>query len=374
MIDRKTTLSENVVAFCRFLRQHGFMISVQDEATALEALSYISYQNRQEFQTALAITLVKKVQQLDLFQRLFEDYWKELEKALDSKIKEAKSKSNRPVKSEEQAFNSLKSWLNGNRQTNEEQMASYSPIESFGQKDFANIPSDQIEDMMTSIQTLSRTLARAMARREQSTRARKQLYFSRTIRKNMRSGGELIELAFKKPKKNRLKLVLLCDVSKSMDLYSSFFIQFMYAFQKVYQKIETFIFSTQIARITNELNTQNFGEVKANFSEKIKIWSGGTKIGESLSQFNQEFGKRYVNHQTVVIILSDGWETGNLEVLSGAMETLHKQAHKILWLNPLAGNPNFQANTLGMQAAMPFINHFAPVHNLESLKLLGKLI
>lgn len=374
MIHRKTTLSENIVAFCRFLREHGFSISVQDEATALEALSYISHQNRLDFQTALAITLVKKVQQLEVFNRLFEDYWKELEKALDSKIKDGKSKSNRPVKSEEQAFNALKSWLNGNRQTQEEQMASYSPHESLGQKNFANIPAYEIAEMMTSIQTLSRTLARAVARREQSTRARKQFHFARTIRKNMRSGGELIELAFRKPKKNRLKLVLLCDVSKSMDLYSSFFIQFMYAFQKVYQKIETFIFSTHIARITNELNTNHFNEVKANFSEKINIWSGGTKIGESLSQFNREFGKRYVNHQTVVIILSDGWDTGNPEVLSEAMETLHKQAHKILWLNPLAGNPNFQANTVGMQAAMPFISHFAPVHNLESLKQLRKMI
>ncbi|MDI9880238.1 vWA domain-containing protein [Flectobacillus longus] len=374
MIHRKTSLSENIVTFCRFLREHGFSISVQDETTALEALAYISYQNRLDFQTALAITLVKKVQQLEVFNRLFEDYWKELEKALDSKIKDGKSKSNRPIKSEEQAFNSLKSWLNGNRQNKEEQMAAYSPNESFGQKNFANIPSDEIAEMMTSIQTLSRTLARAIARREQATRARKQFHFSRTIRKNMRSGGELIELAFRKPKKNRLKLVLLCDVSKSMDLYSAFFIQFMYAFQKVYQKIETFIFSTQIARITNELNTNHFNEVKANFSEKINIWSGGTKIGQSLAQFNQDFGKRYVNNQTVVIILSDGWETGNPEILSDAMETLHKQAHKILWLNPLAGNPNFQANTVGMQAAMPYINHFAPVHNLESLKQLWKMI
>jgi uncharacterized protein with von Willebrand factor type A (vWA) domain len=102
----------------------------------------------------------------------------------------------------------------------------------------------------------------------------------------------------------------------------------MYAFQKVYQKIETFIFSTQIARITNELNTNHFNEVKANFSEKINIWSGGTKIGQSLSQFNQEFGKRYVNHQTVVIILSDGWETGNPEILANAMETLHNKRIK----------------------------------------------
>lgn len=374
MIHRKTTLSENIVAFCRFLREHGFSISVQDETTALEALSYISYQNRLDFQTALAITLVKKVQQLEVFNRLFDDYWKELEKALDSKIKDGKSKSHRPIKSEEQAFNSLKSWLNGNRQSKEEQMASYSPNESLGQKNFANIPADEIADMMVSIQTLSRTLARAIARREQATRARKQFHFARTIRKNMRSGGELIELAFRKPKKNRLKLVLLCDVSKSMDLYSAFFIQFMYAFQKVYQKIETFIFSTQIARITNELNTNHFNEVKVNFSEKINIWSGGTKIGQSLTQFNKEFGKRYVNHQTVVIILSDGWETGNPEILANAMETLHQQAYKILWLNPLAGNPNFQANTVGMQVVMPYISHFAPVHNLESLKQLGKMI
>ncbi len=370
MISRQTSLSKNIVQFCRFLRLKGFTVGIDEEALSLQALQLIDYSSNKIFLLVLKAILCRSEAQLNEFNNLFEEYWKELEKATDAK--EKKETNQRPIPPQQAtSFKSLKAWLHGNKNSETEETATYSSQESLSQRDFSLVPEDELDELMQNIKALAKRLAAKANRRHETTHTMKEPDLRKTLRKNLRRGGELLEIIHQRPKRNRVKLVLLCDVSKSMELYSSFLLQFMYAFQQVYSRMETFIFSTSIRRITPFLKKQNFREAMQLLSGENSRWSGGTRIGESLHTFLEEYGK-LIDKKTIVIILSDGWDTGNITELEKSMESIHRKAKKIIWLNPLAGYATYRPETAGMQAAMPFINVFAAAHNAESLKRLGK--
>ena len=190
------------------------------------------------------------------------------------------------------------------------------------------------------------------------------------MRDSLRRGGEILEIAHRQRKRQRLKLVLLCDVSKSMDLYSRFLIQFIYAFQSVYRRIETFVFSTSLHRVTETLKTEELEDALDQLTTTVPDWSGGTKIGESLQGFVQDHGLSLVDHGTVVLIISDGWDTGDIEALDESMHFLKQHARSVLWLNPLMGNPGYEPPTRGMQDALPHNALLVSAHNIASLRTL----
>jgi len=371
MTIRQTSFSKNIVQFCRFLRQKGFALSVEEETTALNALQFIDYGNSDIFRQALKAVCCRSRNQSYEFETLFNDYWKDLDKAVDSKEKtETKLLLKRGM--QDASFKALKSWMNGNRSEEIEETASYSVAESLSKKDFASVPDDELDELMRSIKGLSKRLAAHINRRYEKSDKINQPDLRKTLRKNMRRGGELLEIAFHKPKRTRTKLVLLCDVSKSMDLYSVFLLQFMFAFQQVFKKIETFAFSTSLQHITSLLKQNDFAEVMRLLSAQNKNWSGGTRIGESLQSFVKDHSKTVLSKRTIVIILSDGWDTGNISLLEQSMEIIHIKSKKVIWLNPLAGYASYHPDVAGMQAALPYIDIFAPAHNADSLRSLGK--
>jgi uncharacterized protein len=371
MITRQTSLSGNIVQFCRFLRQKGFALSVEEEATALYALLLIDYGNRDIFALALKCVCCRSRAQQNEFDDLFNEYWKEITTAIDSKITTKEKPFIKPV-TKDASFKSLKSWLNGNRNEEIEETALYSLHENLSQKDFSSVPADELDELMRSIKALSVRIAAQLNRRYIKSGKVCLPDLRRTLRNNMRHGGELLEIAFKKPKRNRTKLVLICDVSKSMDLYASFLLQFMFAFQQVYSRIETFAFSTSLQCITGLLRQRDFKDALALLGRQNHHWSGGTRIGESLQQFVDEYASRILNKRTIVIILSDGWDTGNIGLLEQSMETIHARSRKVIWLNPVAGYAFYKPDAAGMQAAMPYVDIFAPVHNLDSLRKLSR--
>ena len=371
MITRQTSLSGNIVQFCRFLRQKGFALSVEEEATALNALQFIDYSNRNIFALALKSICCKSRAQQNEFDDLFHQYWKEINTAIDSKIKTKPQPVLNPG-SKDGSFKSLKSWLNGNRDEDIEQTSAYSIHENLSRKDFSAVPSDELDELMLSIKALSKRLAAQLNRRYTKSTKINLPDLRKTLRKNMRYGGELLEIAFKKPRRNRIKLVVLCDVSKSMDLYAAFLLQFMFAFQQVYSRIETFAFSTSLQHITLVLKHTDFKEALGLLGKQNSSWSGGTRIGESLYQFVKEYASCLLDKRTIVIILSDGWDTGNIELLEQSMETIHARSKKVIWLNPVAGYAFYQPDAAGMQAAMPYIDVFAPVHNADSFRKLSR--
>lgn len=377
MITRKTSLSANIVSFCRFLRQKGFTIGPAEETDALLALEKLAPFHRSEamqlcLKAALARTLAQQIQ----FDELYTQYWRELEKAVNSKRKDEPNRAAPPKRKKNQApsLQSIKNWLQGNRQKEEIAMAAYSMQEVRSRKDFSAFNDEELWEVERLIHAIARALALKQSRRRKTVNRLAQLDLRRTLRLNMRRGGEILDLAYYDPARNRQQIVLICDVSKSMDLYSRFLIQFIYAFQNAYRRIETFVFSTSLHRVTQQLKQREFDLALRELSESVPGWSGGTKIGESLDTFVQKYAGKLLNKQSIVLIMSDGWDTGNTDLLADSMRKIQKKAAKVIWLNPLAGNPKYEPVVQGMQAAMPFIDVFAPAHNVESLRAIGKLL
>jgi hypothetical protein len=369
LIVRRTSLSENILGFCRYLRQKEFRIGPAEEADALLAIENVApFANPEIFRLCLRAVLARTRGQQLVFDELYSAYWQELEKAVDSKIKEVPEEKVKPAPAPGN-FKSIKDWLNKNNKQNEEmEAAAYSAVATSGQKKFDGFSDDELTEIMRIIRRAAKPLALQFNRRKQRARRPGTFDLRQTLRRNLRRGGDILELVYNKPKKHRPQLVLLCDVSKSMDLYSKFLVQFMYGFQRVISRVETFVFSTALQRITNQLNKNSFEQTLQELSVTVPGWSGGTRIGASLQTFAEDYGRRYLNRRTLVLIMSDGWDTGEPEVMEKAMAAIHRQASKVIWVNPLAGSPGYEPTVRGLQAALPYIDLFVAAYDVDSLR------
>jgi len=189
----------------------------------------------------------------------------------------------------------------------------------------------------------------------------------RTIRRNIGRGGEFIDLCYKGPKKQSAKLVILLDVSDSMHPYSFFLLKFAYVLGRYSREVKSFIFSTILVEISNLLRTRRISDAFQTLSQMNTGWSGGTKIGGSLQEFNRRHASALLSRNTVFIVLSDCWDTGPPEELAAELKKIRRRVAKLIWLNPLLGLEDYQPVTRGISAALPFIDVFAPAHNLQSL-------
>lgn len=368
LIKRQTSLSANVVRFCRYLRTKGYYLSSSEESDALLALSVISLNSEKQYKEILRATLAKNRYQFDQFHDLYYEYVYEMERAVDDKVKNQPSNKTKEHSSKQEAFHALKNWLYGIPSTEKMAISSYSNIEVLTKKEFPSMTEEEIELILYILGKLAKRLAHRKSRLKKISHQKKIPDIRLTLRHNLRRSTDITDWVYSERKNKRLRLVILCDVSKSMDLYSKFFIQMIYAFQNTYDKISTFAFSTALYNISEILSNHNFDKAFEIIADRIPQWSGGTKIGSCFHEFYSRYGYRKLNRKTVVMILSDGWDTGEPEVLKDAMHEIHKKARKVVWLNPLAGNPKFQPSAIGMQNALPFIHSLAAAHNLESLK------
>ncbi|RMH95186.1 MAG: VWA domain-containing protein, partial [Calditrichaeota bacterium] len=333
----------------------------------------------EQFRLSLRAVLTKSLADQHRFDKLFENYWQELSRAVDSKTKPGEPeapqrRSPDPRKNAPPALQTLREWLQGKKSSEDLELAAFSPVEVLTRKDFSAFTEEELTEVMKLIQVMAKSLATRYSRRFRATHQEGRFDLRRTMRRNLRRGGEILELAYRRRRIQRLQLVILCDVSKSMDLYSRFLIQFLYAFQSVYRRMETFVFSTSLHRVTEQLQRGTFAEALQELAETVPDWSGGTRIGESLHTFVTEYGGRLLNDRTIVLIMSDGWDTGDIHLLEESMHHLHEHAGRVIWLNPLAGSPEFEPSVRGMQAALPHVDVFAPVHNVESLRNLLRFL
>ena len=381
LITRQTELSANIVALCRFLRQKGFIAGAREEVDALRALTVVPFASRRQMMQALKAVLPKSRIEVESFEALYREYWDNLKRAVDSKVTEKPEDSENDTangknpKKQTPSLNHLKNWLQGKTAVEEEEMASYSDFEVLTRRNFSTFSEEEMHHVMRIIRLVAKSLMNRQTRRYEAAHSRGQFDVRRTVRNNLRKGGEIFELAWRRRKVQRLKMVLLCDVSKSMDLYSRFLIQFVYGFQALSRQVDTFVFSTLLHRVTDKLRGRKIGPALERLAEDIPDWSGGTRIGASLARFMDDFGNQRLDRRTIVLILSDGWDTGDIDLLADAMRRIHQRAARVIWLNPLAGSAEFQPTVRGMQAAMPYIDVFAPCHNIESLqRLAGHLV
>ena len=368
--------SANVVGFCRHLRRHGSGVSAVEQMDALRGLERIDLTDEDAFFWTLRTTLAKSQREQEIFDEHFRHYWYVWDNAESLSYRgeeeaqqEAVIIDDRPQK---QRFVSISDWLKDadSDPTDEQDAAGYSPYEVLTERDFSSFREQDLDEVARLIHEIGRALAVRFSRRTLRSRRRGPLDLRRTMRGALRRGGEILDLAHRQRKRQRLKLVLLCDVSKSMDLYSRFLIQFIYAFQSVYRRIETFVFSTSLRRVTETLQTEELEEALDRLTATVPDWSGGTKIGESLQTFVKHYGLSLVDHGTVVLVISDGWDTGDIEALDESMHFLKQHARSVLWLNPLMGNPGYEPTTRGMQAALPHLDLLVSAHNVASLRTL----
>jgi len=368
-VRHQTELSGNIVLLCRFLRNKSFSVGPTEESDALEAITFLPINKENYYRDALKAVLSKSQFQRTHFDEYYHEFKEQLKKAADSKVKELPQEKEKPEKkTKAEQFEALKDWLNLNPSEEEKEIAAFSDLEVLTKKNFLNLNEDEMRLIMRVLQKMARKIAHQKSRLRKKSKKRQQLDLKETIRANMRKGAEIQQLVYSEKKNRKLKLVLLCDVSRSMDLYSRFFIHLMYAFQNAYDKIETLVFSTALHRVSEILNNNDFDKAFKTISERVPQWSGGTTIGACLHDFTQNYGHGMLDKKTIVLILSDGWDTGNPEVMKEAMKTIYKKSKKVIWLNPLAGNTDFSPESIGMQTALPYIDVLASAHNLESLK------
>ena len=369
MIKRKTNLRDNIIGFCRYLRNQGFFIGPQEEKEALESITLISSFNQANFIQVLRAILAKNLSQLNSFENHFNQYWIELKKASDSQIKKGKEQTSQAP---DEKFKSLKNWLHGNKPSDDEITTStFSLMVSKSKQDFNNYSDYDIDEISKILKVWAKRFAKHNQKRFKKSKKTQQLDFPKTFRYSLRNGFELINLKFRKQLIQKNKLVVLCDVSKSMDLYSQFLVQFVFAMQNSFKSIETFVFSTHLFRVTNQLRNIPYREALKELSLNVDEWSGGTRIGESLSTFLSEYNY-LIDKKTLVIVVSDGWDVGNTELLIKSMKKIKNKTGKTIWLNPLAGSPDFKPEVKGMEASLPFVDVLHPCHNLESLKTLTR--
>ena len=364
---------ENLVLFCRALREHGLAVTPSETVAAVTTLPLIDASDRDEVFLSLRSVLTTRVEDFPIFEELFETFWNRSPEDLVERETFFKDSSVRPWSPNHTGTGLaffLENWANSRgADTDALNVPGASDIESGGEKDFTAFGNDELEEIAKLARRLVRRLARNPSRRWRPVRKGSRVNLRRSLRQSLKTGGELIELSYKRRKPKRTKLVVICDVSGSMDVYSRFLLQFVYGVQNSFANVETFVFSTSLSRITGHLKSKTYQQALDRLSSRVRGWSGGTRIGESLASFNAQWLRR-IEKRTIVIILSDGWDTGEPEQLTEALARLQKRAGRLIWLNPLLGSATYQPMTRGMQAALPFINVFAPAHNLASLRAL----
>ncbi len=229
-------------------------------------------------------------------------------------------------------------------------------------------------DDVAAAHELARRLARRMrarlVRRERPRRRGRRLDLRRTIHRSISHGGTPIDLVWRRRKVKPLRLVILLDASGSMSLYTAFFVRFVHGVVDAFAEAEAFVFHTRLAHVSESLRDRNVGRAIDRMSLMAQGMGGGTRIGESLATFNRWHARRVINSRTAVMIVSDGYDTGEPEKLAHEMQRLRRRCRRIVWLNPLIGWEGYAPEARGMQAALPYIDLFAPAHNLASLAAL----
>jgi len=369
-----------MLAFGGVLRVSGLPVTTPELMDAVRALEVVDLMDRDEVYLALRTVLVSRMEEQPAFDRCFESFWKfqaEDGQGLDGLVSmtqptlpENEHGGNPPEAGQEkQAQIALDDWDEGEGSDDEPlEVPGLSNREVLMEQDFSTFPAEHLDEVARLTVLIAKRLARRVSRRRKPTRRGGIVDLRRSMRANLMK-GEIIELRRRARRRRKVRLVLLCDVSGSMDLYSRFLLQFLYALQNVFGRVETFTFATRLTRVSDLLRGPSYKRALRRLTE-VRDWSGGTRIGEAIRDFNQEWG-RLVDRRTIVLILSDGWDTGEPDVLAQEMLTLKRRAGRVLWLNPLLGNPSYEPLTRGMAAALPLVDHFAAAHNLSSLRELA---
>jgi uncharacterized protein len=359
----------HVVTFGRVLREAGVEVGPGRIADALWGLAAVDLARRDDVYFALRQTLVSRHDELELFDRAFVAWFLRGPVAPLAGRNEQRRLVGGVVRDSS----------DGGREDDEE--ADGEPLalgasahELIREKDFAEMTPDEFARARTLMLAIAKARPRRTSRRRAPDPRGDTLDVRRMLRRSLRSGGDPVDQPWKSRKDVPRKLVVLCDVSGSMDAYARALLLFLHALVGTGHGVEAFAFGTRLTRLTGELATRDPQAAIARATETAVDWGSGTRIGHALHEFNAVYGRRALSRGAVVVIVSDGWERDDPLLVGREMARLSRAAYAVVWVNPLKGNPEYQPLAGGMRAALPFVDRFLPGHNLVSLEELAAVL
>ncbi|MFM8902896.1 MAG: vWA domain-containing protein [Actinomycetota bacterium] len=360
------------VTFARILRGAGVDVPLDSVIVFVGALSRVGLDNRDDVYWAAYSTLIRRHEDTSIFDRAFAVFWEQLIQIDDAEqIQETESVTLLVDSDDEQDDKSGADTIE-----DENTIAlRFSSIETLREKDFAAFSESELreaEQFMTSLR-LAGPPKRSLRLQQTNHSARRQ-DIRRTMRAALQNDREPIERFWREPSTRLRRLVVLLDVSGSMEPYARALLRFMHAAVVGRQRVEAFTLGTRLTRITKELANRDPDRALARTSAQVSDWSGGTRLGECLQNFNDNWGVGGMARGSIFVILSDGWDRGDPHALAAQMARLKRVAFRVIWVNPLKVSPGYAPLARGMAAAMPYIDDFVEGHSLEALRELTEVI
>jgi uncharacterized protein with von Willebrand factor type A (vWA) domain len=249
----------------------------------------------------------------------------------------------------------------------------WSDAEALGTKDFAEFSESELAVAREAIERLEWQPGLRRTRRWVAGRGSR-LDLRRALARSVRTGGDMVRLPRRVRRRRPRPIVLLCDVSGSMEVYARLLVHFAYALTRRHRRVEAFLFSTRLTRITRQLRASRIDDAMQAVAKAVPDWSGGTRIGASLAEFHRRWGRRALARGPVALLVSDGWDRGEPADLAGAVARLQRSCHRLIWLNPLIGTQDYQPLTRGLVAALPHVDRFLPARTLRDLRDLAAVL
>ena len=391
---------ERLARFAGRLRERGVGVCVSDEIDGAAAMLLVDLGDRDEVRYALRVALKVRRSDWDTFDELFRDFWAaedqptgpragaartpdRSDRAPDQPTQRAEppDQSSRP-RSDRSGPVPQWRWLQAiappagerEREAAGGDLPGYSSDVILRRKPFDDWCADDLPALERLLARAARRLRCRPSRRLVPVRAGGRVDLRRSFRRAVATGGEFLSLARRDRAVEKPDVVLLCDTSGSMDPHTRFLLTFALSLKRVVRRCEVFAFNTSLTRLTPWLTPGKIGPTLDRLAAGVPDWSGGTRIGASLDEFVTRYLDTLVSAKTVVVVLSDGLDLDSPAVLAGAMRAIRGKARKVIWLNPLLGDPRYRPEARGMKTALPFVEHFVPAHNLESLERLLPLL
>ena len=358
--------------FAGALRSRGLRVGLSEEIDAAAALALVDLLDRAEVHRTLRITLRLPRDAWDLFDRLFEEYWDGRRAPHHPALDQAMKRDHGGAQWRWDGQR-VRLEMPEERERPEGDTPGYSPLAALRRKPFEEFSEGDLAAMERLVAQLAQRLATRRSRRRVPA-ARGVVDLRRSFRRALASDGDFMKLARRGRPLDEANLVILYDSSGSMDVYTRVLLAFAFALRRVVRRVEIFAFNTTLVRVTRMIAPGKTAQSLGSLAAGVPDWSGGTRIGECLAEFLNVHKRALINRNTTVICVSDGLDQGDTELLERSMRELKARAGKVIWLNPLLGDSRYRPECAGMRAALPYVDHFAPAHNLESLQGLLRLV
>tara|TARA_B100001093_G_scaffold497080_1_gene543573 strand:- start:4210 stop:5451 length:1242 start_codon:yes stop_codon:yes gene_type:complete len=378
----KGKLSENILHFARLLRSAGLPIGPGSVIDAITAVNKIELSQRSDFYWCLNAVFVNRHDQLEMFNQAFHIFWRNpkfLERIMSLALPSSADDS---LEETDLISPRLAEVLPDGHQLNErldepeletqfDAVMTWSQNEMLRELDFEKMTQAEMEEAKKIMKRLTLPLKEMPTRRFHSHFRGTRTDIRAMLRHSLRYGGDYIPLKKKSRRHRPPPLTVLCDISGSMERYSRMLLHFIHALTNDRDRVQSFLFGTRLTNITRLLQQKDVDVALKTVSATIEDWSGGTRIGHCLEEFNKKWSRRTLAQNSVILLISDGLDRDAGTGLKAAMERLHKSCNRLIWLNPLLRYDAFEPKPLGVRAILPFVDDFRSVHNLNSLSQLA---